>query len=360
MHFTFFIYLSDELDIAFVEFDETGGKWNYNIKAAACYNYNEDWINKLKTATELSAYDYQLLHTSYGKYIGEQVNKFIEANELHHQVQLICSHGHTTFHVPALGMTGQIGDGATIAATTEINVVSDLRALDVAFGGQGAPIVPIGEKLLLNEYDFCLNLGGIANISYNKADGYIAFDVCAANRVLNMLSHKEGKEYDENGALAAAGKTDTALLTKLNSLDYYKKPFPKSLANSFGIEEVFPIIEEANLTTANALRTYVEHIVLQLGYSIQTLQTNPSTPRKLLVTGGGAFNTFLVKKLQDAVSTLNVEVIVPDATLINYKEALVMALIGVLRWREEYNVLHSVTGAKRSSIGGAVWIGQEA
>jgi anhydro-N-acetylmuramic acid kinase len=350
----------DGLDIAFVEFDETGGKWNYNIKAAACYTYNEEWINKLKNATELFAYDYQLLHTAYGKYIGEQINRFIDEHQLQHQVQLIASHGHTTFHVPALAMTGQIGDGAAIAAATEINVVSDLRALDVAFGGQGAPIVPIGEKLLLNEYDFCLNLGGIANISYNKPDGYIAFDVCAANRVLNMLSQKQGKEYDENGALAAAGKTNTALLTQLNGLDYYKQPFPKSLANSFGIDEVFPIVEAAKLTTEDALRTYVDHIVMQLGYCIQALQTDASTPRKLLVSGGGAFNTFLVKKLQDTLQSLNVEVVVPDAMLINYKEALVMALIGVLRWREEYNVLHTVTGARRSSIGGAVWIGQEA
>lgn len=348
----------DGLDIAFVEFDESGGKWNYNIKAADCYKYNEDWTHKLKTATELKALDYQLLHTSFGKYIGEQVNGFIEENDLHHQVQLISSHGHTTFHVPHQGMTGQIGDGAAIAATTEINVVSDLRALDVAFGGQGAPIVPIGEKLLLGDYNYFLNLGGIANISINKATDYIAFDICAANRVLNMLSQLEGKEYDEGGSLAASGKIDTSLLTRLNSLDYYKKPYPKSLANDFGIEVAYPIVTSYNLTTVDALRTYVEHIVMQIGYALQSSASGELS--KLLVTGGGAFNSFVMKRLKENLQGLNIEVVVPDPLLINYKEALIMALIGVLRWREEYNVLQSVTGARRSSIGGAVWIGQEA
>jgi anhydro-N-acetylmuramic acid kinase len=288
------------------------------------------------------------------------VNKFIDAQGLHHQVQLIASHGHTTFHVPHAGMTGQLGDGAAIAATTEINVVSDLRALDVAFGGQGAPIVPVGEKLLLNDYSYFLNVGGIANISYNHPEGYIAFDVCAANRVLNMLSQQEGKEYDAGGEMAASGEINTALLTKLNELEYYKKAHPKSLANSFGIEEVYPIIQGFSLNTRDALRTYVEHVAVQISASLQTIGSSTGENKKLLVTGGGALNTFLTGRLAETLRGINIEVVVPDAMLVNYKEALVMALIGVLRWREEYNVLNTVTGARRSSIGGAVWIGQEA
>ncbi len=164
----------DGLDIAFVELDEQGGSWNYEIKAASCYRYNNEMIEQLAGATTLPAYEYQLLHTSYGKHIGSQVNTFIEENSLEHQVQLIASHGHTTFHVPHLGMTAQLGDGAAIAAETGINVVSDLRALDVAFGGQGAPIVPIGEQLLLKDYSMFLNLGGIANITASNTAGYIA------------------------------------------------------------------------------------------------------------------------------------------------------------------------------------------
>lgn len=350
----------DGLDIVFVEFNETAGKWSYEIKAAECLAYSKQWVERLKTAVTLSAYEYQLLHAAYGKYIGEQVNNFIDDQGLHHQVQLIASHGHTTFHVPHAGMTGQLGDGAAIAATTEINVVSDLRALDVAFGGQGAPIVPIGEKLLFDGYSYFLNVGGIANISFNHTAGYTAFDVCAANRVLNMLSQLQDKDYDSGGEMAASGVVNVALLNHLNALNYYKQNFPKSLPNSFGIEEVFPIVQSYNLNVSDALRTYVEHIAIQVRSAVQAINSEVTGNEKLLISGGGAFNTFLISRLNHALQDLNIEVIVPDPILVNYKEALIMALIGVLRWREEYNVLSSVTGARRSSIGGAVWIGQEA
>jgi anhydro-N-acetylmuramic acid kinase len=351
----------DGLDMAFVEFEETGGKWNFEIKAATCKPYSRDWMQRLRDAPTLSAYDYLLLHAAYGKYIGAEVNSFIEDNALHHRVQVIASHGHTTFHAPHLDFTSQLGDGATIAAITQINVVSDLRALDVAFGGQGAPIVPIGEKLLFSDYQLCLNIGGIANLSCQDSGKYIAFDVCAANRVMNMLAQLEGKEYDENGDIAASGSIDETLFTQLNSLDYYNLPFPKSLANTFGTDEVFPIVQSFDLTTADKMRTYAEHVVLQISNSLQGLTAgHGEATMKMLVTGGGAFNSFLIERLSQSLKPLNIEVVVPTAMLVNYKEALVMALIGVLRWREEYNVLSTVTGASRSSIGGAVWIGQEA
>lgn len=352
----------DGLDIVYAELDDSRGKWNYEIKAAECIAYTGEWQTKLQNAASLNAYEYLLLHTAYGRWIGEQVNEFIAANHLHHKVQIIASHGHTVFHVPQLHMTAQLGDGATIAAVTGINTVSDLRAMDVALGGQGAPIVPMGEKLLLKDYAYCLNIGGIANISCNNSGGYTAFDVCPANRVLNMLSAKEGKQFDDGGAIAKSGVVNTALLTQLNNLDYYKQPYPKSLANDFGTNIIFPLIESFQLAAADALRTYTEHIVQQLVYSInsvrQTIPINQSS--QLLVTGGGAFNTFLVERFTDALKPFNIEVIVPDSNLINYKEALIMALLGVLRWREEDTVMSSVTGATRSSIGGAVWVGQEA
>jgi len=186
----------DGLDIAYVSLQETGGKWSYEFLHTECASYSSDWIYHLKNAIKLSGLDYQLLHTSYGHYIGKEINRFIDQKGIHHQVHLVASHGHTTFHVPKQLMTGQIGDGAAIAAETGLPVVSDLRAMDIAFGGQGAPIVPIGEKLLLGEYDYFLNLGGIANISCNLPGNYIAFDVCPANRVLNLIVGKVGKAYD--------------------------------------------------------------------------------------------------------------------------------------------------------------------
>ena len=348
----------DGLDIAFAEFQENAGKWSYEILKADCYTYSDEWMKRLKSATSLSALDYQLLHTDYGHYIGQQVNQFIEKNKLQYQVALISLHGHTTFHVPEKKMTAQLGDGAAIASETQLPVVTDLRALDVALGGQGAPIVPIGEKFLLGDYDFFLNLGGIANISFN-AEKYIAFDVCPANRVLNLLANDLGKEYDEDGKMAASGKINTGLLEKLNALDYYKQPYPKSLANDFGTDVVYSLIKGSGLKTEDALRTYAEHIVLQIQNSISNSGL-PTPNSRLLATGGGALNSFLIQRLKETLKELNVEIVVPDTMLINFKEALIMAFMGVLRWRQEYNVIASVTGASKNSIGGAIWTGQEA
>jgi anhydro-N-acetylmuramic acid kinase len=350
----------DGLDIAFVELDETGGKWSFTILTADCYAYDNEWKEKLKNASSLNAMDYQLLHSAYGHWLGEQVNNFIEEHGLQYKVALIASHGHTVFHFPQQKMTAQLGDGAAIAAVTALPVVSDLRALDVAFGGQGAPIVPVGEKYLFADFDLFLNIGGIANISIKNGDAYTAFDVCPANRVLNSLAAKVGKEYDANGEMASIGNVYDDLLNKLNELSYYKQPAPKSLDNSFGANEVFPLIKSFGLTHNDSLRTYIEHIVIQTKEAILANCQLPIANCQLLTTGGGAFNSFLIQRLKEELEKINVEVIVPDKQVVEFKEALIMALIGVLRWRQEYTTLSSVTGASRGSIGGALWIGQEA
>ncbi|MDR3716485.1 MAG: anhydro-N-acetylmuramic acid kinase [Puia sp.] len=364
----------DGLDIAYIHLHENAGKWSFTFIHTACYEYPDSWRQKLAGATSLSALDYQLLHAEYGHYLGERVNHFIGTNALQYQVQLISSHGHTTFHRPASRMTAQLGDGAALAAVTGINTVSDLRAMDLALGGQGAPIVPIGEKWLLKEYDWFLNLGGIANLSHHRTAGdFVAFDVCPANRVLDQLAAEEGMRYDPEGSLAAKGRLDIRLLEALNALPYYSEPYPKSLANEFGTGTVRSLIAGFRLPVADALRTCTEHIAIQVKNAILLSQTDPaasaistisatpaapSAPRRLLVTGGGAHNTFLVGRLREYLAPLQIEPVIPAPELIDYKEALVMALIGVLRWREEYNVLASVTGASRNSIGGALWIGQ--
>jgi anhydro-N-acetylmuramic acid kinase len=347
----------DGLDIAYVNLHETGGKWNYEIIAAVCYTYSAELKKELLHATQLSALDYQLLHTGYGQHIGEQVNQFIEAHGLHRKVDLIASHGHTSFHLPQQKMTAQLGDGAAIAAITKLPVINNLRALDVAYSGQGAPLVPIGEKLLFSEYDYFLNIGGIANITAKNKDGYIAFDVCPANKVLNMLAEEKHVEYDAEGRIAAQGVVDKNLLDELNGLAYYQQSFPKSLANSFGTEVVHSIIKKSGLVIEDALRTYVEHIAMQVAKALET--AGASANSKLLITGGGAFNLLLLERLKSLLEKQLIELIVPDAKLVEYKEALIMALIGVLRWREESNVLSSVTGASQNSIGGSLWLGTE-
>ncbi len=349
----------DGLDIVLAELNENAGKWEYEILASDCYSYPDHWKNKLAGAINLNARDYLLLHAEYGHYLGNEVNRFIQTNGLEFKVGLIASHGHTSFHLPAQKMTAQLGEGSAIAAVTGLPVVSDLRALDVAFGGQGAPIVPIGEQLLFPQYDMFLNIGGIANISFNLPGNYIAFDVCPANRVLNLLAETKGKSFDEGGKMAASGHINNELLQKLNSLEYYSKPYPKSLANSFGTDEIFPIVQASGLTVEDAMRTYVEHIAWQIKNAVDLVKLQPEE-KKLLATGGGALNEFLIERLSAMLSTKKISVVVPEPSIVNYKEALVMALIGVLRWRQEYNVLSTVTGASRNSIGGAVWIGQEA
>ena len=349
----------DGLDIVFAELQEQAGTWTFEIRAADCYPYETKWIERLQEAVNLNALDYMLLHTDYGHYLGRQVNDFIEAEGLQFQVGLVASHGHTTFHRPDRKMTAQLGDGAAIAAETGLPVVSDLRALDLAFGGQGAPIVPIGEKLLLKGYELFLNLGGIANISFNLEGTYTAFDICPANRVLNLIAGLVGKEYDAGGQMAEMGQVNYDMLEKLNAFAYYSQPAPKSLANDFGVKEVFPLITSFGIPHNDGLRTYVEHIVMQVKESVrQYLPAGEN--RKMLVTGGGAFNHFMISRLTQELASEGIQVVVPDENLVQYKEALVMALIGTLRWRQEYNVLSSVTGAQRDSIGGAVWIGQEA
>lgn len=354
----------DGLDIAYVHLHETGGKWSYEFIHTACLPYSAEWQHALKSATKLSALDYQLLHTKFGHYIGEEVNRFIHEYNLHHKVDLVASHGHTTFHIPQQKMTGQIGDGAAIAAVTQLPVVSDLRALDIAFGGQGAPIVPIGEKLLLGQDAFFLNLGGIANISANlPGEHYVAFDICAANRVLNMLIKKLDKDFDHNGNTASTGKINTDLLNELNQLAYYQLPYPKSLANDFGTDVVYPIIKDFDLSIEDELCTYVEHIAVQIKNSIAGVQQSnypADAQQQLLATGGGALNGFMMSRIQFHLQQIGITAAPANDTLINFKEALVMALIGVLRWREEYNVLASVTGASRNSINGALWLGVEA
>ena len=348
----------DGLDIAYVELSEVAGNWTYVIHEAECRPYNAALVQELKEAVHLNARDYQLLHVRYGRHIGTEVKDFITRHGLEHKVHFIASHGHTTFHIPEQFMTGQLGCGANIAAIAGLPVISELRAMDVALGGQGAPIVPVGEKLLLGGYDYWLNLGGIANISARNGDTFHAFDICPANRVLDALAAALGKAYDENGTLASGGVTDAALLRELNSQPYYSQPFPKSLANDFGTDALLPLIGRHTLSVQGKLRTFVEHIAVQTAAAAQSMPVEKEGPKKLLVTGGGAFNAFLIQTISAHLAPLDIEVLVPDGQTAAYKEALVMALIGALRWRQQPNVLASVTGAARDSVNGTLWLGE--
>lgn len=347
----------DGLDVVCVQLEEQQRKWQMEVLAAECLPFEGDWAERLQRATELSAKDHALLDADFGHYIGKQANAFIAKHDLHYKIALIASHGHTSFHLPPF-VTAQLGHGAAIAAETGLPVVTDLRSVDVALGGQGAPIVPMGEKLLWSAFPLLLNIGGIANLSVRLADQYIAYDICAANRVLNMLALQTGKAYDEGGQMAASGTVLPELLKTLNALAYYGKPYPKSLANDFGTDVVFSKLEVGRWKLEDILRTYVEHIAVQISKAVEQHAHDLEAQPVMMVTGGGAFNDFLVSRIRSHLEPMRVSVEVPDADVVNYKEAIIMALLGVLRWREEPTVMASVTGASRDSVGGAVWRSQ--
>ena len=356
----------DGLDVVHVQLDEVRGQWSYEILHADCLPYTEQWINDLRHAAAMNVGDFLKLHTRYGKYLGEQINGFIAKYDLSHQVHFIASHGHTVFHEPEHSTTGQIGDGAAIAAVTGLPVINDLRAMDVALGGQGAPIVPIGDKLLFGGYDYLLNIGGIANLTIQAGGlgqthgsaptGAVAFDVCPANQILNGLAEREGKAMDEGGNMASVGTLLPGMLEELNDAEYYKRPAPKSLSNDAAMELVFPKLLASDNNNYDLLHTATVHIAQQIAAAVAQYP-HGKEQATLLATGGGAFNTFLITELQKALAPYNITVVVPDAAVVKYKEALVMALLGTLRWREEINALSSVTGASRDSVGGALWLG---
>jgi len=351
------------------------GKWSYKILKAITYPYSRQWKERL---IQLSAQDiitFLKTDVEYGHYLGKMVKKFIQENNLQKEVDLIASHGHTIFHQPQAHFTAQIGKGAAIAAECGFPVVCDFRSSDVALGGQGAPIVPIGDSHLFSDYAFCLNLGGIANISYQttpsppllRGNKIIAFDICPANQVLNALAKQANLDYDKDGTLAQTGKVQHQLLEQLNALAFYKKKYPKSLSNEWISKTVLPIFDRYNNTIADKLSTACEHIAFQITKTINDLNKQSSKPsplkkgvRGLLITGGGCFNKFLMKRIQSPLIkggrglSSSVKIIIPEEKIIKYKEALIIGFMGVLRIRNEINLLSSVTGATRDSIGGAV------
>lgn len=346
----------DGLDIAYVHLNEVRGKWAYEIVCAECIEYDKDILEQLKTIDNLSISSFLKLHTSYGRYLGRCVNDFIAKHGLEHQVHLIASHGHTVMHEPDEYTSGQIGDGATIAAVTGLPVVSDLRNMDVALGGQGAPIVPIGDQLLFGQFDYWLNIGGIANITVPHEGKPLAFDVCPANQILNGLAEMIGQQMDKDGAIARAGVLQMDILADLNDEPYYLQEPPKSLSNNQAKQLVFPILLESKNETKDLLRTATQHIADKIIAAVKAYPASGDNPT-LLVTGGGALNGFLMELLREGLEEIGVSLFIPDEDTIKYKEAVVMALIGTLRWREETNVLSSVTGANRDSVGGALWMG---
>lgn len=336
----------DGMDVAWCRFDHIEGRWAYRIIDATTFPYPPEFRQRLADATRLSALEYAQLNVDLGVLFARRLNQWIGQRP---KPDFIASHGHTVFHQPQHGLTTQIGSGAVIAAQTSIRTVCDFRTTDVALGGQGAPLVPIGDELLFGTYDACLNLGGFSNISYRCDGQRVAFDVSPCNMTLNLIANRQGLEYDPDGKIAQSGQLIPHLLEQLNQLEYYRLSPPKSLGKEWFDGTFFPLLKPflGQYSLPDCLRTVVEHIALQIAAVV------PALAGQMLVTGGGAHNRFLIGRLSEKSP---LQVIIPDPLTIDYKEALVFAFLGLLRLQETSNCLKSVTGAISDNCGGAVYL----
>lgn len=341
----------DGLDLAFCRFENKKGRWQFELKSSRHVPYDEEYVAQLQHAVNLSALDLLELNVQYGRWLGEQVTAFIADHSL--SVDFVASHGHTIYHQPDKGFTYQIGSGAELANACRQTVVCDFRSLDVTMGGQGAPLVPIGDQLLFPAYDFCLNLGGIANVSFLNKGKRVAYDIGLANMLLNHFANSIGLAYDQGGGIAAKGKVNNQLLAQLNGLDYYRLPYPKSIGYEWFVDVVQPLVDGSDSSNEDKMTTGVAHITEMIARAVLA-EHNKEQPGKMLVTGGGAKNDFLIHQLKEAL-TDKVEVLVPEEDLIDFKEAIVFALMGVLKMNGEVNCLASVTGAKKDVSGGVIF-----
>jgi anhydro-N-acetylmuramic acid kinase len=308
--------------------------------------YSEYWLNLLKNAVTFSEDKLVELNKNFTDLLSDIIVTFIEKHTLKN-LDAICSHGHTILHQPQNGYTLQIGNLPKMAKIINQTVVCDFRIQDVQLGGQGAPLVPIGDQILFSDYEYCLNLGGFSNISFQENSTRIAFDISPVNTVLNFYANTLGLDYDDKGLLARSGKINSELLAELNALEYYKKPFPKSLGFEFVKETVLPLLEKYSIPIEDKMHTFTEHIAMQIAKAL------PKKEGKLLITGGGAYNDFLIERTQHYLP--KIKIVIPDTKILEFKEALIFALLGVLKLRGEVNVMSSVTGAKTDHCSGFIY-----
>jgi anhydro-N-acetylmuramic acid kinase len=343
----------DGVDLACCEFTEDNGKYSYTLIASETIAYEERWRLRLSKLNRQEPHIFWKTHVYYGKFLGQLILDFIAKNNL--QPQLIASHGHTVFHMPNEGYTCQIGDGASIHAITKLPVVCDFRSVDVALGGHGAPLVPIGDQLLFSDYQYCLNLGGIANMSGYAQGKYLAFDICPCNIGLNRVARNLGKLFDDGGEIARSGTVNDELLAVLNKVEFYNKFGPKSLSREWINTDFWHLTKEFQLSNEDKARTLVEHIAIQISkalYHYVDGEEEKLEQQKMLVTGGGALNSFMIERIK---AESPVQIVIPDADTINFKEAIIFGLLGFLRVQNKTNITSTVTGAKADSISGALY-----
>lgn len=337
----------DGVDIVDVSFSRQKRIWKYTLHNSETIDYDAFWKERLSKLVSSTKEQLALIDITYTLFLAEIIKQFISKNNIN-DIDAICSHGHTALHEPENGFTYQIGNLKELALEIEKLVVCDFRVQDVKFGGQGAPLVPIGDQLLFNDYDCCLNLGGFANISLTKENVRLAYDICPVNIVMNHYVKLSGSDYDDEGKIAASGNINKELLKQLNAIDFYSVAPPKSLGLEWVKSNIFPLIDSFKLPLNDILRTFVEHVAIQI-----TRQINDATDAKVLVTGGGVFNSFLISRLKKLTHN-NIQI--PSNNIINFKEAIIFGFLGVLKLSGEVNCLSSVTGAKHNHSSGKIFL----
>ncbi|MBK7130581.1 MAG: anhydro-N-acetylmuramic acid kinase [Crocinitomicaceae bacterium] len=334
----------DGLDCCYAEFSRANGQFYFSNMIAHTYTYDEDQKKFLRAAFHKNSEQLKQTDQQFGYYLAEKVKHFIQQHHLENKVSLIASHGHTIFHEPAKGVTVQIGNGSIMNQLTGIRVINDFRIKDVQLGGQGAPLVPVGDQYLFAQYPACLNLGGFSNISLIHQGQRVAFDISPCNLPLNIVCEKYlNVPYDHAGSIAAGGKCYDPLLQKLNTIPYYQQQAPKSLGYEWLTHEFMPVVEEFPLPIEDLLSTLCQHIGHQI---VRVLDENQL--KEVLVTGGGAYNTHLINILKKSACKITL----PDTAIIDFKEALIFAFLGFLNFHDSINTFKSVTGAKEDSMGG--------
>lgn len=336
----------DGVDLAHIEFYLNDSKWTFEILECETVSYSTEWINHLKLAVDYSENELKKLNTEYTKLLASIISNFIEKHKIEN-LDAICSHGHTVLHQPEKGLTLQIGNLPEISILTQQTVVCDFRVRDLKLGGQGAPLVPIGDRILFSEYDYCLNLGGFSNISFEQNGERIAFDISPVNTVLNYYANQLGLNYDDKGKISKTGKTNKRLLDKLNALNFYQQKYPKSLGFEFVKEIILPLIDSFEIPLKDKFCTFTEHIAFQTALAL------PRKKAHILITGGGAYNDFLIERIHYHLPEM--EIMIPSAKILEFKEAIIFALLGILKLRSEINVLKTVTGAELNHSSGEIY-----
>jgi len=331
----------DGLDMALCSFDDLNFK-NFNVIKTKTVEYPKNLVQKIKNSLNFSTIEFVEHHKRLGEFFAEQINTFFRDDK----IDFIASHGHTIVHFPDKNINFQVGDGATISSLTELPVICDFRSNDIALGGQGAPLVPAGEKYLFSEYDTFLNIGGFSNVSFWR-EKTIAYDISPANYAFNFFANKLGEKFDKNGFFGKKGEIDAKLFENLSQLEYFSKKAPKSLADHWFFNVFLPEIEKFDIPIYDKMRTIYELIATEIGKNLDEFNT-----KKVFVTGGGTHNCFLINLLKDKTKA---QIIVPNNQIIDYKEAIIFAFLGLLRWKNIPNCLSSVTGAKFDNIGGAIY-----